>query len=306
MDEKKKGVTVLIVVGIVVFLMMVIVTISKESKQQVSNNNDNNQSTSETYSGRYSTEYNEAFTGNETKVLYIGSSSCSVCTRFTPFMKYLSEKYNFMYYYIDAATISSTELQTVLDKVGEDINDFGTPYVVFLKDGKNVEDIPGYMSEKDLFEKLQNHGIIDSSHTYVASSSSSSSGSSNNSNNTDKNDYKNISFIGYDKYDEIYQSGKKSIIVLGQTGCGACTAYKPVIDEIAKEKNIEIYYVDMTQLESGEPTKLMNSLSYFDEVESWGTPLTLIIENKKVVAAQLGHNEKETTLEFFKNNGFTK
>ncbi len=304
MDEKKKGRNVLIVFGIIMFLIMVAFTISKENEQSSFNSeNSNNQSTTETYRGRYSTEYNDAFSGEGTKVLYIGRPTCSVCTRFTPLMNYLSEKYNFTYYYMNTDEVSSDELKAVLDKVGRDINDFGTPYVVFLENGEKKEDIPGYIAEESLFGKLQEHGIIDSSETYVASSSSSSSGSSSSS---DDSQYTNISFIDYKKYDEIYQSGKKSIVVLGQTGCGACNAYKPIIDEIAKEEGITIHYVDMRQLNDDEPSKLLGSLSYFDNVESWGTPLTLIIENKKVVADQKGHNDKETTLEFFKTNGLLK
>lgn len=305
MDEKKKGRNVLIVFGIIVFLIMVAFTISNENNEQANYSVDNNnQSTTQTYKGKYSIEYNDAFSGDGTKVLYIGRTTCSVCTKFTPFMKYLSEKYNFTYYYMDTDEVTSEELKTVLGKVGQDINNFGTPYVVFLKNGEKLEEIPGYIAEESLFQKLQEHGIIGSDENYIASSSSSSSSSASSS--SDDSEYKNISFIDYKKYDEIYQSGKKTIVVLGQTGCGACNAYKPIIDEIAKEEEITINYVDMRQLGDEEPSKLLGSLSYFDDVESWGTPLTLIIENKKVVADQKGYNAKETTVEFFKTNGLLK
>ena len=49
---------------------------------------------------------------------------------------------------------------------------------------------------------------------------------------------------------------------------------------------------------------MVSSLSsYFKEHSSWGTPLTLIIENGSVVAAQSGYADKETTIEFYKANG---
>jgi hypothetical protein len=38
----------------------------------------------------------------------------------------------------------------------------------------------------------------------------------------------------------------------------------------------------------------------------WGTPLTLIIKDKKVVDALPGANEKDDALKFFKDNGLIK
>lgn len=296
MDEKKKSFIVMAVIGALLFLLVIIGVIQKENKEKTPDNKDQNQ-TNVTYEGKYSTSYNEAFTGEGKKLLYIGSSSCSVCTRFTPYIKYLSEKYDFTYYYIDAAKIDTEQLKAVLEKVGQDIDDFGTPYVVFLENGEKYDEIPGYVTESALFDQLKKNEIIGSDKSYVASDSSSSSSSS-----SDDSSYTSLSFIGYDKYDELYNGNEKFVVVLGQTGCGACSSFKPIINEIAKEKELTIYYVDMLKLEDDGAYKLMNSLSYFDDLESWGTPLTLVIENKEVIASLRGSNTKDTTLEFFEEN----
>ena len=50
-------------------------------------------------------------------------------------MKYLSEAYDFTYYYVDAAIMDTEELTELLEKVGVDIDNFGTPYVAFLENG---------------------------------------------------------------------------------------------------------------------------------------------------------------------------
>lgn len=297
MEEKRKSIIIVSVIFGLLFLLIVAGVIQKENEEHTYNNG-----STVTYKGNYSTNYEEAFHGEEKKILYIGSSQCGYCSEFTPYMKYLSEVYDFSYYYIDAAEMSNTVLKSILDKVGQDIDDFGTPYVAFLEGGKKIGEIPGYISESSLFDELKENGFIGEDKKYTPSSSSSSS---SNQTSDDDSQYTSLSFLDYKKYNEVYESGKKAVIVLGQTGCGACTAYKPIINKIAKEKNIPIYYVNMTELKGDEPYELMDSLSsYFDGVESWGTPLTLIIENKDVVDTQLGSNSEETTLEFLKKNKF--
>jgi thiol-disulfide isomerase/thioredoxin len=90
--------------------------------------------------------------------------------------------------------------------------------------------------------------------------------------------YKNINFIKYDDFKHLYDNSDSTILVLGQTGCGYCTQYKPIIDEIAKEENLDINYLDISNLSETEWSNLMKDLdSYFKDNEEWGTPLTLIV-----------------------------
>ncbi len=296
-ENKKVVIAISIIMGSLVLLLLAGL-LQKDSSKQNDYNNEN--SGNVTYSGKYSTDYEKAFEGEGKKVLFIGSSSCGVCSEFTPYMKYLSEAYHFTYYYIDAATMNTNTLESVLEKLGKNLDDIGTPYMAFLENGQKYEEVKGYLSESGLFSTLQKNGIIGESETYTSSTEAA------NSSNNNTEDYTNLTFIDYEKYKEIYDSKEKAIIVLGQTGCGACTAFKPVINEIAKEYNITIYFVNLTDWEKRETYDLMSSLSYFKERESFGTPLTLILENGDNIDEQEGHNSKDTTIAFLKKHGFIK
>lgn len=296
MNENKK---ILIVVGVMIGLLGILIIVGllqKNSENKNLLNNENKENVS--YNGKYSTDYEKAFEGENKKVLFIGSSSCSVCSEFTPQIKYLSEAYHFTYYYIDAATIKTEELEKVLEKLGQNIENIGTPYIAFLENGEKYEEVKGYLSEEGLFTTLQKNGIIEEGETYISSSEAEKT------NTTD--DDSNLTFIDYEKYKEILAAKEKSIVVLGQTGCGACTSFKPIINEIAKEYGITIYFANLTDWNQSEISKLMDSLSYFKERESFGTPLTLILENGDNIAEQQGYNSKETTVSFFQKNGFIK
>lgn len=295
MNEKKKSM-IIVAVMIGFLLLLLLFCIIQKPKDQ---NHGIVDETKPEYSGKYTTDYESVFEGEGKKVLFVGSSTCGVCSEFTPYMKYLSETYDFTYYYIDAATINTVALEEVLEKIGKSIDDIGTPYMAFIENGKKYEELKGYASEAALFKVLQENGIIKEEETYV-SSTDASNGSSEDS------AYTSLSFIDYDKYKEIYDSKEKSIVVVGQTGCGACTAFKPVINEIAKEYHVTIYFVNLTDWTESETYDLLNSLSYFKDRETFGTPLTLIIENGDNIAEQEGHNTKETTVSFLKKHDLIK
>lgn len=306
MEEKRKGLIVVVVIETFLLILILIGFIQSKNTNQTSDNNSSTNTGTNTnnYEGKVSKNYQEAFSKEGKQVLYIGRTGCGYCEAFTPYMNYLSETYNFTYYYLDTNDISSEELKTLLEKVGQDYEEFGTPYVVFLENGEKYDEIPGYIEEATLFEKLQTNGIIASDQVYI-SSESTVSNSDTSSTSEDDSSYTNLSFIDYNKYNEIYESNQKSIVVLGQTGCGACKSFKPVINEIAGENNVPINYLDLTQLSSEDANKVLDSLSsYLDTLDSWGTPFTLVIENKKVVSSLSGYNEKDTTVEFFKKQGF--
>lgn len=122
----------------------------------------------------------------------------------------------------------------------------------------------------------------------------------------DEKDYPNLNFVNFAEYNQIYESGQKSIVVYVQEGCGYCIKYKPILNEIAKETGITINVLDILTLTDAEIEQLLNSLTYFSENENWGTPLTLILENKQAVDSLGGLASKENTLQFYQENGFAK
>jgi len=116
----------------------------------------------------------------------------------------------------------------------------------------------------------------------------------------------NLNKINYQEYKELLNKGEKAILVIARTGCGACTAAKPDLEAIVAEYNIQINWFDLIKINSNEEgEKFLDSLDYYRNNE-WGTPLTLIIENKKVVDAFNGYYNKQAYVDFFRTNGFIK
>lgn len=121
--------------------------------------------------------------------------------------------------------------------------------------------------------------------------------------NSDK-EYKNLGEIDYEQYKCLYDSGEPFAVILAQTTCGYCKQFKPVIDQYAKDNNVPIYIIEIDEMSDSDREALLGSLSYFKDNDNWGTPLTLGIENKKVVTEISGYTDNTDTIDtFFKKLG---
>lgn len=117
-------------------------------------------------------------------------------------------------------------------------------------------------------------------------------------------EYENLGAAEYDQYKCLYDSEKPFAIILAQTTCSYCAQFKPVIDEYASENNVPVYIIQINEMSDSDRQALLDSLSYFDDNDSWGTPLTLGIKNKKVVAEISGYTDDTDTIDsFFKDLG---
>lgn len=103
--------------------------------------------------------------------------------------------------------------------------------------------------------------------------------------------------ITYDKYEEFMDNDEAFIVVIEREGCGYCTMYMPIMEEVAKEKKIPIYYIDIDDLTLEESNKLSTSNSYLKK-NSWGTPTTLFMLGNRVLDSIGGYDEKEAVLKF--------
>lgn len=221
------------------------------------------------------------------QVLFLGRPTCSYCVQFTPVIETLSKDYSFKYEYINTDDLSSSGLSKLLEKLGVDESEFGTPYLVVAKDGKVLAEQSGYLDREPLFQFLQEHSVIEKDQEY-------------------KDEYSHLTNINYEKYQELLSSSEKSIVVLGQTGCGYCTQTKPVLDQLAEKYGIAINYLNMTDLSEEASSNLFNSTTYLKELDSLGTPLTMIIQNGEVLEHVDGYNEASTFESAFRKQGLIK
>ena len=75
-----------------------------------------------------------------------------------------------------------------------------------------------------------------------------------------------------------------------------------MLNDIAKEYNITINYLNITDLSTEDQTSMTESLDILKD--GFGTPLTIVVQNKKVIDSLEGFESEDAMLNFFKENGF--
>ncbi len=105
-----------------------------------------------------------------------------------------------------------------------------------------------------------------------------------------------------DKYMELYNGEKPSIVYIAQTGCGACEAFTPVMEEVATKKKLDYYYIDLVTLSRKESQKLYATSEAFSDPQ-FGTPTLIIVGGGKSIVYNIGYLEKADLISFLKTAG---
>lgn len=104
--------------------------------------------------------------------------------------------------------------------------------------------------------------------------------------------------LTYNEYEDKVNDGEAFIVVIEREGCGYCTMYMPIVEEVAKEKKIPLYYIDLADLTSNEINKLERTNKYLKRNSDWGTPTTLMMLGDRVLDALAGYTDKKGVLSF--------
>ena len=101
-----------------------------------------------------------------------------------------------------------------------------------------------------------------------------------------------INEIDYKTFKKIFQTDKKSILLLVKEGCSFCDKYLPVLENVLNELNIKIYKIDITKISKD------NRKDIFNYIDFDGTPTTYIINSGKVTHTLTGSVDTETAKAF--------
>ena len=104
----------------------------------------------------------------------------------------------------------------------------------------------------------------------------------------------------YVDYEEKVESGDPFVVIIERAGCSYCVQYMPIVEEVAKEYNIPIYYIDTDTLTEAEMELLENNNTYLKR-NQWGTPTTLFMLGERVLDSISGYVEKSSVVNFLDN-----
>lgn len=119
-------------------------------------------------------------------------------------------------------------------------------------------------------------------------------------------------YITIESFSELDDSNPVSL-TLGREGCSWCNRMKPILTNIAKDENIPLYYMDVSNLDKDHnyeiPTKCAdykNQTLLDDKGFTFGTPLHLTISNGKITDCYSGYADQKTFTNYLKRAGIVK
>ena len=109
--------------------------------------------------------------------------------------------------------------------------------------------------------------------------------------------------VKIDELTKMIDNKESFVLVIGSDVCSACEAFRPTMEKIIVNYNLEINYINVNALKDEEKAKLLTYVYYAN------TPTTVYFE--KGVATEthnriVGAASYDKVLESLKNNGYIK
>ncbi len=220
----------------------------------------------------------EQINQEETQIFYFSRPTCHYCTLLKPITDTLGEEYQLTYYSINTDQYSPNQLQKILKKFGLDSKTFGTPYIVITKNGKVIGQLSGYADENVVFALFQKHLLIPSD-AHLA-----------------------FEYLDYNTFQTIWNSGERSLIMIGETGEKSVQA-RNILKPLIGAHNLNILYMDIAETGSNENySTFLSTIGYTVEPTY---PVLMIVENGMIVS-QTNQMTKEEYEMFLKTNQYIK
>ena len=116
--------------------------------------------------------------------------------------------------------------------------------------------------------------------------------------------------------------GKKIVVWIGRQGCSYCSLYAPTIKSVGKDLGITIHYIELAAMyDTTQNQWVLTDQASYDAItgmettndeaasvmEDFGsTPMTIIVEDGKVIGGVVGAVDKTTVKETLTNAGIKK
>ncbi|MBE6158753.1 MAG: thioredoxin family protein [Firmicutes bacterium] len=98
--------------------------------------------------------------------------------------------------------------------------------------------------------------------------------------------------INVDTLKRLFQTEKKSLVIVSREDCSACMEYKPMLTKVLEKLGMSAYEINLSKLSDDETKELFKYIDY--EV----TPATYVIANSKVNHILEGSVDEDTLLSF--------
>jgi len=122
----------------------------------------------------------------------------------------------------------------------------------------------------------------------------------NESKTISKEEKKEFIDIDVETYLQYYKDSSKKIVLMARHTCQYCQVAEPIIQKIAKDYNLDIYYLNTEQVNTEDQERLLSSNELFQS--GFGTPFIVVVQNEKIINYVDGLTDTKHYLQFLKDS----
>ena len=136
-----------------------------------------------------------------------------------------------------------------------------------------------------------------------STTTSSTNNSSNDSSDISEDEQGDLNEIDIDEYLDLLKGDEASIIYVARPTCHYCQEMEPIVKNIVYEYGVTVNYLNTDELDDEGQAEFIKSDDYFEEKGGYGTPMLIIVKDDEFVDVLEGLTDKDTAVNFFKDNG---
>ena len=194
-------------------------------------------------------------------------------------LKDISDEYEIKYKKVNAYLLSQSQ-QNKLNSILQ-ISTVEDQIVILVKNKKVIGSIRGINNKKKYLNKLKDFAFIEEIGYF-------------------------ITHINLDEFKNILNNNEKNIIVIGKDDCKYCDQVNETLNNIAINNDIKINHINVGKIDSDVAVEVEKNLLDLKYGDGFTTPMTLIVENNKLLNYVIGSSTEEYFIDIFKENGIIK
>lgn len=194
-------------------------------------------------------------------------------------LKKISNNYEINYKKVDAYLLSQNQ-QNKLNSILR-ISTVEDQIIILVKDNKILGSIRGINSKKTYLTKLKEFNFIEEIGYF-------------------------ITHINLNEFNNLLNNNEKNILIIGKDDCKYCDQVLETLNNVAMNYDIKANYINVGKIDSNIAIEISKKLSELGYSDGFTTPITLVVENNKLLDYVIGASNEEYFIDIFTENGIIK
>ena len=215
----------------------------------------------------------------EYSIIYLPYDNIDEIEKQDEILKDISEDYEINYKRVNAYLLSKNQ-QNKLNSILQ-ISTVEDQIVILVKNKKIIGSIRGINNKKDYLNQLKEFNFIEEV-SYL------------------------ITHINLEEFNNLLNNSQKNVVLIGKDDCKFCDEVIGTLNNISINYDIKINYINIGEMNSDLSIELQNKLNELNYNDGFTTPITLIIENNKLLDYVIGASDEQYFIDIFTENGIIK